>query len=91
MASLLPDSLLDNVSRRLYAIAFVVVAFLVIGRLRQYWRLRHFGGPFSTQFSWLWHSKAVLSGQAPRYYGDVCEKYGTFAWGVCWRERKKSV
>jgi hypothetical protein len=83
MASSFSDLLLDNVSRRLYAIVFVVVAFFVIGRFRQYWRLRHFGGPFSTQFSWLWHTKAVLSGQAPRYYGYACEKYGAFGWGVC--------
>jgi hypothetical protein len=67
----------DNVSPRLYAIAFVLVAFFAIGRIRQYLRLRHFGGPTTTGFSWLWHSRAVISGQSPKYYGEVCEKYGT--------------
>jgi hypothetical protein len=71
-------SLIDNVSQRLYVIAFIVVAFFAIGRIRQYWRLRHFGGPATTGFSWLWHSKTVISGQSPKYYGEVCEKYGTF-------------
>jgi len=70
-------SLLDNVSRRLYVIVFVAVAVLAIGRVRQYLRLRHFRGPATSGFSWLWHSKAVISGQAPRYYGQVCEEYGT--------------
>jgi hypothetical protein len=72
-----PVPLLDNVSRRLYALAFIIVAFFAIGRIRQYRRLSHFGGPATTGFSWLWHSRAVIGGQAPHYYGEVCEKYGT--------------
>lgn len=77
MESVPPESLLDSVSQRLYAIAFVAVAFFAIGRIRQYLRLRHFAGPRTTGFSWLWHSRAVIGGQSPRYYGEVCEKYGT--------------
>lgn len=72
-----PDtSLIDNVSRRLQVVLFVLAAYLAIGRLRQYWRLRHFAGPATTGLSWLWHSRAVIGGESPRYYGDVCEKYG---------------
>ena len=69
-------SLLDNVSRRLQAIVFVLGFLFVIGRIRQYLRLRHFAGPKTTGFSWLWHSRAVISGESPRYYGQVCEKFG---------------
>jgi len=79
MESVPPESLLDSVSQRLYAIAFVAVAFFAIGRIRQYLRLRHFAGPRTTGLSWLWHSRAVIGGQSPRYYGEVCEKYGPIA------------
>ncbi|KAI4944515.1 hypothetical protein J4E86_009574 [Alternaria arbusti] len=79
MESVPPESLLDSVSQRLYAIAFVAVAFFAIGRIRQYLRLRHFAGPRTTGLSWLWHSRAVIGGQSPRYYGEVCEKYEYWA------------
>ncbi|KAJ4993045.1 pisatin demethylase [Stagonosporopsis vannaccii] len=57
----------------------ILTAYLAIARLRQYYRLSHFKGPKTTGISWWWHSKAVLSGQAQRYYGDVTEKYGPIA------------
>lgn len=60
----------------LYLGLLIIAAYLVITRLRQYYRLSHFKGPATTGISWCWHSKAVLSGQAQRYYGDVTEKYG---------------
>ncbi|CAE7215810.1 Pisatin demethylase [Pyrenophora teres f. teres] len=72
-------SLLDHVPRRLYVLVFVAVAVVAIGRIRLCLRLRHFRGPATSGFSWLWHSKAVISGQSPRYYGQVCEKYGPIA------------
>lgn len=62
----------------LYLALFVIAAYWVTARLRQYYRLSHFKGPATTGISWWWHSKAVLSGQAQRYYGDVTEKYGTW-------------
>ncbi|KAF2133154.1 cytochrome P450 [Dothidotthia symphoricarpi CBS 119687] len=76
-----PDGLgaLGFVSQHLYLITFVLTAYFAVGRLRQYWRLSHFKGPATTGISWWWHSKAVLSGQAHRYYGDVTEKYGPIA------------
>ncbi|KAF2191116.1 pisatin demethylase [Zopfia rhizophila CBS 207.26] len=58
---------------------FVVLSYVAVDRFRQYWRLRRFKGPFSTGFSWLWHSRAVLSGAAHRHYGDVTQKYGKIA------------
>ncbi|KAF2205986.1 pisatin demethylase [Delitschia confertaspora ATCC 74209] len=63
----------------LYLALFALTAYFVINRIRQYWRLRQFKGPFSTGISWIWHSKAVLSRNAHIYYGDVNEKYGTIA------------
>ncbi|KAH6616773.1 pisatin demethylase [Boeremia exigua] len=63
----------------LYLGLLLIAAYLVIARLRQYYRLSHFKGPATTGISWWWHSKAVLSGQAQRYYGDVTEKYGPIA------------
>ena len=69
-------SLLESVSRRLQGIIFVLALFFAIGRLREYWRLRHFPGPSTTGFSWLWHSRAVIGGESPKYYGDICEQYG---------------
>lgn len=68
-------ALLGSVSY-LYISLLVVVVYFVVARLRQYYRLRQFKGPTTTGISWWWHSKAVLSGQAQRYYGDVTEKYG---------------
>jgi hypothetical protein len=50
-----------------------------LGRLEEYWRLRHFKGPATTGVSWWWHSKAVISGRSHEYYGDVTEKYGMLA------------
>jgi hypothetical protein len=60
----------------LYLGLFVIAAYLLTARLRQYYRLSHFKGPATTGISWWWHSKAVLSGQSHRYYGDATEKYG---------------
>lgn len=45
METIPSESAFDNVSRRLYAIAFVAVVFFAVGRIRQYLRLRHFAGP----------------------------------------------
>jgi hypothetical protein len=69
-------SLQGSVSQLLYLVLSVIAAYLITARLRQYYRLSHFKGPATTGISWWWHSKAVLSGQAQRYYGDVTEKYG---------------
>ena len=78
-------ALLGSVSR-LCLVLSAVVAYLVIARLRLYYRLSQFKGPATAGISWWWHSKAVLSGQAQRYYGDVTEKYGGMMDSHC--ERK---
>lgn len=62
--------------RRVYLVAVAGLAYAAFGRVRDYWRLRHFKGPWSTGWSWVWHSRAVLSGAAHQWYGDATEKYG---------------
>lgn len=68
---------LGVVLSRLVLIVLLLTAYLVLGRLREYWRLRHFKGPAAAGISWWKHSKATISGKAHEYYGDVTEKYGT--------------
>ncbi|ERF76352.1 hypothetical protein EPUS_09320 [Endocarpon pusillum Z07020] len=72
---------LGSLDRRLLCLALVGAVLLgtVAARLSQFWRLRKFPGPFGTGVSWLWHSCAVLSGNAHRWYGDVTEKHGSIA------------
>lgn len=70
------SNIINVVLRRLFLAVFAAIAYAVLGRLRQFWRLRHFKGPRTTGVSWWWHSRAVLSGEAQRWYGDVTEKYG---------------
>ncbi|KAF2268106.1 pisatin demethylase [Lojkania enalia] len=60
-------------------IVSAALIYLLAVRFYQYWRLRHFKGPTSTGISWLWHSRAVISGDSHRYYGEATEKYGPIA------------
>ncbi|OAA58727.1 Cytochrome P450 [Cordyceps fumosorosea ARSEF 2679] len=48
-------------------------------RLRQYWRLRHFKGPFLAGFSRLWLVRSTWSGRAYLDFWDVTCKYGSIA------------
>lgn len=57
-------------------LALFVIWYWAVVRHRQYANLKHFKGPATTGISWWWYSKAVLSGRAHEYYGDVVEKYG---------------
>ncbi|KAH9877358.1 hypothetical protein IAQ61_002723 [Plenodomus lingam] len=73
-------SFLTGVPFQLFPVLFLLLAiYLVSGRAREYWRLRHFKGPRTAGISWIRHSKAVASGKSYEYYGDVCEKYGPIA------------
>jgi hypothetical protein len=67
---------LQHVAQRVIPLILLLLSYVAFGRLREYNRLRHFGGPSTTGFSWWWHSRAVLSGRSYEYYGQVCEKYG---------------
>jgi hypothetical protein len=60
---------------KLHLATFALTIFIA-DRFIKYWRLRQFKGPFSTGFSDLWHSWAILSLKAHLFYGEVTEKYG---------------
>ncbi|KAH3907555.1 hypothetical protein HBI56_159840 [Parastagonospora nodorum] len=80
MASESPDeTVVGIVLRLLPPITLLILAYHVLGRLEEYWRLRHFSGPATTGISWWWHSRAVLSGRSHEFYGHVTEKYGPIA------------
>jgi hypothetical protein len=76
MVSDSPDQVSGAGLRLLLPVALLFSAYLLFGRLQEYWRLRHFKGPATTGISWWWHSRAVLSGKAQEYYGEVNDKYG---------------
>ena len=59
-----------------WAIALAGVGAYVLQKLRAYWRLRRFKGPFGTGFFGLWHTRAVLSGRSHIKYREVSETYG---------------
>lgn len=69
------DNIVPSIFR--YALQLLII-FFVFRRLHQYQRLRRFKGPFSSGISWLWHSRAVISGEAHVHYGYVTKRYGIF-------------
>ncbi|KAF2791473.1 pisatin demethylase [Melanomma pulvis-pyrius CBS 109.77] len=76
----LTTALLGRLSQHpFYAVLSVLLAYFALGRIQQYWRLRHFKGPFSTGVSWLWHSRAVVAGDSHLHYGYATEKFGSIA------------
>jgi len=60
----------------LYLILSLGLAYFTGSRVKEYHRLRHFKGPFSTGISWIWHSRAVISGDSHMWYGHATDKYG---------------
>ncbi|KAH7139390.1 cytochrome P450 monooxygenase-like protein [Dendryphion nanum] len=80
MSSKIGEKFLGYVtSHPVYFVLTLLLSYFVAGRLYEYWRLRHFKGPFGTGISWLWHSRAVISGDSHIFYGYVTEKYGPIA------------
>lgn len=59
-----------------WAIALTGVGAYILQKLRTYWRLRRFKGPFGTGFFGLWYIRANLSGRAHIKYREVTETYG---------------
>lgn len=68
-ASISPSALLTP------AVA-VCVAYLLVSRIRQYFRLRHIPGPPGAGFSKWWLIGRITSGRTHLDYFEVCEKYG---------------
>lgn len=60
-------------------VVLLLLAWSVIATLRQYFRLRHFKGPFSTGISKLWLIRAVGGGRTHLDLYEACEKYGSIA------------
>lgn len=58
-------------------VVLLLLAWSVIATLRQYFRLRHFKGPFSTGISKLWLIRAVGGGRTHLDLYEACEKYGS--------------
>lgn len=54
----------------------LILGWFVVSRLRQYYRLRHFGGPGLAGFSRLWLVRTIWSGQAHLRFWSVTEQYG---------------
>ena len=73
------DLVVDSISyltqHKLHLTAFVFTLFIA-DRFIKYWRLRQFKGPFSTGFSDLRLSWAILSLKAHLFYAEATEKYG---------------
>lgn len=57
-------------------LGLAVLAVYLASKVRTYWRLRHFKGPFSTGFSDLWHARLIVSHKNHQGYKDVLDKYG---------------
>ncbi|KAF2712450.1 pisatin demethylase [Pleomassaria siparia CBS 279.74] len=56
-----------------------LVVYITTTRIQQYRRLSHIPGPAGTGISWMWNSRAVISGKAYKYYADATERYGAIA------------
>lgn len=59
-----------------WAIALAGVGVYILRKLRTYWCLRRFKGPFGTGFFGLWHTRAILSWRSHVKYREVTENYG---------------
>ncbi|KAK8066112.1 hypothetical protein PG997_012859 [Apiospora hydei] len=57
-------------------IALAALAAYLLQKTRAYYRLRSFQGPWSTGWSDLWHSWAILSLKSHLKYDEACRKYG---------------
>ena len=63
----------------LILVAGLAIAFIVTRKIRQYYALREFGGPWSAGFSRLWLLSASRSGKMHLHYTAVNNQYGTEA------------
>jgi hypothetical protein len=55
-----------------------VLALYAANKYRKYARLPAFKGPFSSGWSELWHTRAMLGMRSHLAYKDVNDKYGEF-------------
>jgi hypothetical protein len=58
------------------ALTILIIVYLIASRIRTYWRLRAFHGPFVSNFSELWVFQRTLAGDFHEKSLEVIEKYG---------------
>lgn len=54
----------------------VALAIWVALKIKQYYRLRHFKGPFGTGWFEIWHGLAYLSENSHLKFKEATDKYG---------------
>ncbi|KAK3355720.1 cytochrome P450 [Neurospora tetraspora] len=60
-------------------LAFVVLAIWVVLKIKQYYRLRHFKGPFGTGWFEIWHGFAYFSNNSHMKFKEATDRYGPIA------------
>lgn len=63
-------------SKSLYLIPFTLLVLFVVSRVKAWWRLRHFKGPWLASFSSLPMAKIAMSGKMYATYTEINKKYG---------------
>lgn len=59
-----------------WLVASVVLAIWAVLKIKQYYRLRHFKGPFGTGWFEIWHGLAYLSGNSHLKFKEATDEYG---------------
>ena len=70
--------ILEQAYEHRVAIALTGVGIYILRKLRAYWRLRRFKGPFGTGFFGLWHTRALVGYQSHKEYKKVTDRYGMY-------------
>ncbi|KAI5361822.1 Putative cytochrome P450 [Septoria linicola] len=60
-------------------VAFAILAFFIVRKVRQYYALKDFGGHWSTGWSRLWLLRTQSSGQMNKIFTNVNREYGSTA------------
>ena len=74
--ALLTMSALEQIYAARWLLMAIAFALYGVSRYRAYRRLVSFGGPFSTGWSELWHTRAILSNRSHLAYQKATDKYG---------------
>ncbi|KAL0254995.1 hypothetical protein SLS55_009519 [Diplodia seriata] len=65
--------------KSLYLISFTLLILIVVNRVKVWWRLRHFNGPWLASISSFPAAKYATSGKMWWHYTEVNKKYGDLA------------
>lgn len=61
-----------------WIITVVLLGAYSLQKIRTYYRLSSFKGPWGSGWSELWHVRAILGLKSHLKYDEVCRKYGKF-------------